>query len=44
MCIRDSSKGQELQLPECRDSLQTETGIHEIATNIADETCQGQEL
>ena len=39
----EHSKGQELQLPECRDSLQTETGIHEIATNIADETCQGQE-
>ena len=31
----EHSKGQELQLPECRDSLQTETGIHEIATNIA---------
>ncbi|KAG5879375.1 hypothetical protein JTB14_016526 [Gonioctena quinquepunctata] len=36
----EHSEGQELQLPECRDSLQTETGIHEIVTNIADETYQ----
>lgn len=38
----NNSKGQELQLPECRDSLQTETGIHKIATNLADETRQSQ--